>query len=701
MDLRSLGLASFGAATVAWLLLAALLTVRSSGNRMGNLLLAAVGVQVLWAGTLTLMLVPWPPAFALGRALEAIRSLAWIVLLLQLLGSARPVPVDDDPLDRTRRRALALVAALSAASLAIDFLDPQAPLAFTVKTLLAVTGLVCLEQVYRNTDPAHRWSLKYLAIALAGLFSFDLLLYSDAMLFSQLDASWWIARGFANALLVPLIAIAAARNPQWKLDISVSRSVVFHSAALFASGAYLLLFAGVGYYIRFFGGEWGATAQTLVLFGGAIGLLVVLMSGSARARLRVFLSKHFFSYRFDYREQWLRLTDALSQRGDDAQASDLPHRALRALAHTVESRGGALWLRNADALHCVARQSYRGPREALPLDDPLVAFMAEREWVVDLDEWRAHRERYGGLALPAGFDTHESGWLVVPLLLERELLGLVLLERPLAPLAIDWEVRDLVKAAARQAASYLGVQRAVEQLVQAQQFESFNRMSAFVVHDLKNLVAQLSLMLRNAQRHRDNPEFQADMLSTVENVIDRMQGLLLQLRVGARPVEQPAPVRIADALTHAVASRHGLQPEPSLEIDPSIAERSVLAHADRLERVIGHLLQNAADASAASGMIRVRARAEGGEARIEVEDNGRGMSEEFVRTRLFRPFSSTKAHGMGIGTFESREYVRELGGSIEVDSREGAGTTFRIRLPLVSDRAMPEPAVPGPVVAGV
>jgi len=695
MDLRSLGLASFGAAAVAWLLLAALLAMRRAGNATGRLLLGAVAVQTLWAGTLVLLLVPWPPAPALASVLEAARSLMWIVLLLQLLGGAHSVSAEDDPLERTRRRALALVAALAAASVAVDFFDAHAPLAFTVKTLMAVTGLVCLEQVYRNTDAAHRWSLKYFAIALAGLFSFDLLLYSDAMLFSHLDPTWWVARGFANALLVPLVAIAAARNPQWKLDIAVSRSVVFHSMALFGAGAYLLLFAAAGYYIRFFGGEWGAIAQTLVIFGAAIGLIVVLMSGTARARLRVFLSKHFFSYRFDYREQWLRLTSALSQKDDTARTSDLPNRALRALADAVESRGGALWLREGDALRCVAGLNYHGPREALPPSAPLVAFLGERDWVVDLDEWRSHRDRYDGLALPAGFDTHQSGWLVVPLLLERELLGLVLLERPLAPLVIDWEVRDLLKAAARQAASYLGVQRAVEQLVQAQQFESFNRMSAFVVHDLKNLVAQLSLMLRNAQRHRDNPEFQADMLSTVENVIERMQGLLLQLRAGARPVDRPAPVLVADALARAVASRRGLQPEPSLEIDGSIAGRSVLAHADRLERVIGHLLQNAADASDASGIIRVRARSEGDEARIEVEDNGKGMSEEFVRTRLFRPFSSTKAHGMGIGTFESREYVRELGGSIEVDSREGSGTTFRIRLPLAADPELVEPAVAG------
>ncbi len=695
MELRSLGLASFVAAAVAWLLLAGLLTARRSGNRVGRLLLAAVLVQALWAVTLALVIVPYPAALAAASLVEAARSLVWIVLLLQLLGARPTAPAGDDPLERTRRFAFVLVALLAAASVGADFLDTRTQLAFTIKTLLAVTGLVCLEQVYRNTGAEHRWSLKFLAIALAAMFSFDLLLYSDAMLFSQINPAWWVARGFASALLVPLIAIAAARNPQWKLDINISRSVVFHSAALFGAGAYLLLFAAVGYYVRFFGGEWGAIAQTLVLFAAAIGLLVVLMSGTVRARLRVFLSKHFFSYRFDYREQWLRLTSALSTHDAQAPEHDLGHRALRALAHAVESRGGALWLRDGDTLHCAATINYRGPRDALPASEPLVAFLAEREWVVEIDEWRRHRDRYDGLVLPAAFDAHESGWLVVPLMLERALLGLVLLERPLAPLVLDWEVRDLLKAAARQAASYLGVQRAVEQLVQAQQFESFNRMSAFVVHDLKNLVAQLSLMVRNAQHHRDNPEFQSDMLATVENVIERMQGLLLQLRAGARPVEQPAPVGLAGVLEQAVGRRRGLQPEPTLEIDASIAQRSVVAHRDRLERVIGHLLQNAADASTASGIIRVRARAESGEARIDVEDNGAGMSEEFVRTRLFRPFSSTKAHGMGIGTFESREYVRELGGSLEVDSREGAGTTFRIRLPLAAEVAPSENVVAG------
>jgi len=691
MDPRSLGILGFAAAAIAWLALAGLLAARrSTGGRVGRLLLVAVGMQTAWAASIAVAMAlgTMGPAVILAGLLEVLRSVAWIVLLLWLIPTADRVGDGaDDPGERTRLSGLVIVAGLSAAWLAVHFLHTDPTLGHTLGTVIAVAGLVYLEQAYRNTPHARRWALKFMAIALAALFGFDLLMYSDAMLYARVNPAWWVARGFGNALLVPLMAVAVARNPQWKLDIAVSRQAVFHSTALFVAGAYLVLVAAGGYYVRYFGGEWGAVAQALVVFAALVGLAVVLASGSVRARLRVFLSKHFFSYRFDYRDEWLRLTRTLVGADDAGEGADLPHRVIRALAQPVESPGGAIWLREGDAYACAAAAGYRGSRAMVTLAEPLVAFLAEREWVIELAEWSEHPERYDGLALPAALHFQDDAWLIVPLMLGSELLGFVALQRPLAPLPLDWEVRDLLKTAARQAASYLGVQRAVEELVQARQFESFNRMSAFVVHDLKNLVAQLGLMTRNAQRHRDNPEFQADMLATVENVMERMQGLLRQLRAGAKPVEPRAPVPLAGALEGALASRRGLRPEPRLEVDAAVSQARVLAHRDRLERVIGHLVQNAAEATGPSGMIRLRARREGDDALIEVEDDGKGMSEEFIRSRLFRPFVSTKAHGMGIGTFESREYLRELGGSLAVRSREGAGTVFTIRLPLAGVEA--------------
>lgn len=698
-----LGFAGYAAAALACALLAVFLALRRRSGAVSPMLRVALIGQMAWAATMSAVATGQLAAMALAPLLEASRSLLWIMFLIGLAnvrptaeledsGAARAEPAADNEVSRASRRGLVIAVVLATASAGSELIAAGPGMVFAARTLNAVFGLVCLEQVYRNAADGRRWAAKYLALALLALFGFDLVMYSDAMLFTRMNEAWWTVRGYANALLVPLLAVSAARSPQWKLDVGVSRQAVFHSAALTLAGGYLILVSAGGYYVRWFGGEWGAVAQALIVFAALLGLAMVAVSGTMRARLRVFVAKHFFSYRFDYRNEWLRLTRLLA--GGSPQ--ELPAQAIEGLGQPVESRSGAIWLESEGSYRFETGIAWRGERASIEADAPLVRLLREHEWIVDVDELRGGTDEANpgssdgtslqhGLVLPAAIANHENSWLIVPLLLERELIGFVVLDRPLAPQVFDWETRDLLKAAARQIASHIGVQRTLEKLITAQQFESFNRMSAFVVHDLKNLVAQLGLMTKNAQRHRDNPEFQADMLATVENVMERMRGLLLQLRAGARPVEHPAPVRLVEVLEAAVRSRRGLRPEPIIRIDGDLAddpEAATFAHRDRLERVIGHLLQNAAEACGPDGRVELRLRRDGDRASIEVEDNGRGMSETFIRDKLFTPFQSTKAHGMGIGAFESREYLREIGGSLEVRSKEGAGTLFRICLPL-------------------
>jgi putative PEP-CTERM system histidine kinase len=209
-------------------------------------------------------------------------------------------------------------------------------------------------------------------------------------------------------------------------------------------------------------------------------------------------------------------------------------------------------------------------------------------------------------------------------------------------------------------------------------------MSAFVVHDLKNLVAQLSLLLRNAKRHKDNPDFQADMLGTIESSINKMNRILMQLRSGGPPIERPVPVCLDEIVTRAVESKSVYRPTPRLEIDSD--DLWVTASAERLERVVGHLIQNAVEATPPDGAVAVCVTRRGSEAIVEVIDSGEGMSEDFIRNSLFKPFETTKRTGMGIGTYESREYIRELGGRMEVSSEQGMGSRFMLALP-VSERA--------------
>ncbi len=710
MSLQRVAIAGFALAALAYLFITVLLWLRRSATTPGRLLTLAVALQAAWAAVVGIALAtPVLPPLAVDIA-EALRSFGWVAFLAVLPSVARVTPDGDPVVERASAVALggAVVLALISASAASLALGPTGQ--FGSRTLLAVLGLVVLEQVYRNAGDSQRWALKFLAVALLAMFGFDLLMYSNALMFSALDPDWFVSRGYANALVAPLIAVAAVRNRTWRLDIAVSRQVVFHSAVLVAVGAYLLAMSMGGYYLRYFGGEWGQIAQTLLVFIALVGMLVVLLSGQVRAHLRVLIAKHFFNYRYDYRERWLALTHTLSGSAADAKPGktrtptgngDLAARAVASLGALVESPGGALWLRDTESYVYAGGSNHRGSQAPIAADDPGVLFLRRTGWVIELPELARHPARYENLQLPQELASTPQGWLIVPLALEDELLGFVLLRQALAPLRVDWEVRDVLKTAAVQIASYLGLQRAVEQLVQARQFDSFNRMSAFVVHDLKNLVAQLGLLTSNAQRHGAKPEFQADVMATVENVRQRMQGLLMQLREGTRPIDKPAATRIAPLLDEAIASKRAMQPVPELEIDDSVATAAVLVHPERLVRVIGHLLQNAIEAAGAAGRVDLRARTVDGEMRLEVQDNGRGMSEEFIRDRLFRAFESTKEHGMGIGTFESREYVRELGGALEVRSREGSGTTFLIRLPLerAEHVSAPEPSVAGALLA--
>jgi putative PEP-CTERM system histidine kinase len=553
---------------------------------------------------------------------------------------------------------------------------------FGLRLGLAVFGLILVEQLLRRAPPHTRWSIKPLCVGLAGVFAFDLFLYADAMLFGRLDADIWVARGIANALVIPFVAISTARNTGWTIEMHMSRGVVFHSTALLVSGVFLLAVAAAGYYVRYFGGDWGKALQIELLFAALLFAGLVASTGRFRSKLNVFVSKHFFSYRYDYREQWLRFTRTLSA---ESSVAGVQEHSIKALADLVESPGGMLWLKQENEGYRPASRWNMAAVDAVePVDGSLPAFLERSGWVVNVSEHASDPVRYPGLALPEWIASIPSAWLVVPLVSGTGMLGFVILATPRTTIDVNWEVRDLLKTASRQAASYLGQIHATEALLEARKFDAFNRMSAFVVHDLKNLVAQLSLMLKNSERHRNNPEFQRDMLSTVEHVVGRMNNLMLQLRTGTTPVEKPRLTDLEPLVRRVCAAKTGLGARIDLALAPGIY---TVGHEDRLEHVIGHLIQNALDATAERGGVSVRLGRDGHFVVLEVTDTGVGMSPEFVRERLFRPFATTKAAGMGIGVYESSQYLSGLGGQILIDSTPDAGTRVRVLLPRGDDAA--------------
>ncbi len=679
--LSSIATVSYAIAALAFLLLCVLLLTGWRGRAHGVALALACASTVLWSAACAWQADAVAAAPLLPALLEIVRNGAWSAFLLMLLGHLKR---DDGRLLYQLKPLLLLVAVIYGVFLVATILGATELAPFDSLGLLpgmmtrvglAVLGMLLVEQLYRNKPSHERWAIKFACLGIGGMFVFDFYLYSDALLFRRLNGEIWAARGLVNALTVPLIAISAARSSSWSSEIAVSRRLLFHSAALLGSAVYLLLMGSAGYYLRFFGGQWGSVMQLAFLFGASVLLAGILFSGSFRAWLKVFISKHFYSYNYDYREEWLRFTRTLSVDGPG-----LGERSIQAVGELVESPGGALWIRRESGCCEVAAHWHIPPPSfSEPGNSPFCLYLENKQWVIDLQEYADKPELYGNVAIPDALRLFVRGWLIVPLILQGRLFGFVVLLQPRSKISLNWEVIDLLKIAGSQAASYLAQQEAATALMFARQFESFNRMSTFVVHDLKNLVSQLSLLSLNAEKHKHNPEFQQDMLETVSHSVQKMK-LLLQ-KLGRTPApERPLPLEIDQVVQQAVALKAAFEPRPSLEIaQPGL---TVLADRERLERVLGHLIQNAIEATPKDGQVAIRLSGQDGAVLVEISDTGQGMSADFIHERLFKPFDSTKSAGMGIGAFESRQYIRELGGQLDVRSQPLAGTTFRVLLPL-------------------
>jgi putative PEP-CTERM system histidine kinase len=685
--LSDVAIFSYGAAALAFSLLCLLQLSIWRDRVHAPVLAAAAMLTALWGGSNVWDLSQGNISSTWSSVLDVATDAGWSIYLLTLLGYFQN-GMAWRVLGRRLPRLLAgyYSVFLLAEGLwiwqpdvlgGLGVLLPQA----TLRAGASVLGMILVEQLYRNKPPQERWALKFACLGIGGMYAYDFYLYSDAMLFRKYATDILIARGFVYALTVPLIAVAVQRSTLLSAELAVSRRLFFHSAALAGSAIYLLLMSSAGYYLRYFGGSWGPVMQVAFLFAAFVLLAGILFSGAFRAWLKVFISKHFYSYNYDYREEWQRFTRMLS-----ADGPGLADRSIQAVAGLVESPCGALWLRREGELcEPVAQWHMPAVNAAEPLASPFCQFLQAKQWVVDLEEYAAHPGLYDDVALPAWLVQVPRAWLVVPLVLQGRLFGFMLLLQPRSAIKLNWEVIDLLKIAGSQAASYLAQQDAATALMLARQFESFNRMSTFVVHDLKNLVAQLSLLIPNAHKHRDNPEFQQDMLDTVTHSVQKMKLMLQKLSRNDAPAH-PAPLYIDQLLQQAVSLKAAFEPRPQLQVED--AGLRVLADWERLERVLGHLIQNAIEATPKDGSVTIALRRASGAVQVEISDTGLGMTEEFMRDRLYKPFESTKPAGMGIGAFESREYIHELGGALEVSSRPQQGTTFRVILPMYTQDAL-------------
>lgn len=635
--------------------------------------LVALGTSALWA----LAVAGIGHTETVTRVAESCRNIAWLVFMFALL--RRDSRAARARADRAVTMIYGVVIAVALASIAltviqVGYVEPgSGPVTVRIllRMMVAVGALVLVHHLYSIVAPAARGGIRMAVAALAAMWSADLILYATCYATTAWPVEMVAARGLVAVAIVPLLAVAVHRNGDWSLNIS--RTVTWQTLTLVALMAYAGATFVVISMIDTLGGGYARVVQTAFVFGSAAALLTLLSSPMVKAWLRVMVAKHLFRHRYDYRAEWTRFTGTLGTPGEGAPP--LEERIVKAVADVTDSPAGLLLAVEADGgLSLAASWRWSAPVPTAIAGEALAAYLVKDGRIVELDQVRTGRADSVELAaVPQWLVDLPSAWAIVPLIHLNELMGAIVLARPPIDRALDWEDFDLLRIAGRQVASYLAEARAHQALADVRQFDEFNRRFAFILHDVKNLVSQLSLVARNAERHADNPAFRADMIATLNDSAGRMNDLLARLsQHHSGRTDDPVPTELLP-LAERVARRSAAHRVTVTGTRDAVA----MADPARLEQALGHLIQNAVEASPLDATVTVAV----GRTSIEVIDQGAGMSAAFVRDRLFRPFVSTKTGGFGVGAFEARQLIQAMGGQIGVASRQGEGTRFTITMP--------------------
>ncbi len=669
-----------GLSAAVFLALTVLVVLRGRSSRTGLFLAAATASTALWSAAV----VVGGGFDSVSSVLETIRTAGWALFSAHLL---RGVMREHRSLPRWILAVPIFILFLTTVALEVPpyfeawWLTQISWLAQTdrvARILLAVCGLLMVENLYRNASRGSRWHINLLAIGAGLVFVYDIALYADAALFHRVSSALFVARAPVDMLAAPLIALAVARNRRWLVDIHVSRSVVFHSSTLLISGIFLLAIGVAGEILRDIGVTWGPVLEITLVFGAIVFVAVVFTSGRARSELRAFLVHNFFASRYDYRKVWLSFIDTLSN--PSFAGENLRVRIIRAIADMVDSPAGSLWLRDGDETAFGQVATWNLPRDGAPVDPGFARAFRDGQWIVELAQ-------PGEADIPGALALTQRAWLAVPLLHIDRLLGFVLLTEPRAAINLNWENYQLLRIAGRQVASYLAEEQAARALVEARQLQAYSQRFAFVVHDIKNLVSQLSMVVSNGERHAEDPEFQRDVLETVHHSVASMNKMLAQLRAnrGAEPAESVVPVLVVEELLKAWRPKKALD----VVLDRDDRAERVRIGRDALDSALRHLLENAVEVSTPGGRITVGVRHAADKVIVDIADQGAGMQADFIANQLFQPFRSTKSEGYGIGAYQTRELIRAAHGDLLVLSEPGKGTTMRIVLPIESTIVLP------------
>ena len=649
-------------------------------------LVAATAATALWY----LLVYAFGPGSPQGLAGRALRNIAWLGWLGATFWTAQ-APMSQ-PLRLIQRLLLTLclvaavgggAALLFAGTRLAPWMEPGLAI---VAMIVSSGGLLLVDTGVRHGSAGLRMPVLAVAGGFAMLWAYELNVQLIGALTGREAETLILLSPAVALLLLPTFVLSAMDVGRGRMRLS--RAAAMRAIALVCAAAYLVLIGLAGAVARLIGGDYGELAQGLFLIVALGAGTLLFASHRARGWLSVTISKHFFEHRYDYRTEWMRFTATLGQ--PDASAagggdSKLYRRVAKALAELTGSPAALLMLPDPQGGFRIADQWHwpTGTDETAELSLRCAFMLQETQHIVDLDAVRRGGEADNELALPAWLIDDGRAWVVVPVLHFGRMIALAVLHRPEVARALDWEDLDVLRIAGQQAASYIAESQSQAALSEARRFDEFNRRFAFIMHDIKNLASQLALLARNAERHADKPEFRADMVETLKLSAGRLSGLLARLSPRDRGRPNEAARVLVEPLLTSVAAQ--MRPRRSLFVGCETG-LAAWADSDAVRQIIEHLATNAIDASPAESAVQLLAAKESGRVRIDVVDQGCGMTRDFIRDELFKPFVSTKDGGFGLGAFEALGLAQSMGGTIEVASEAGQGSRFTLWLPLVDTK---------------
>lgn len=535
-----------------------------------------------------------------------------------------------------------------------------------------IAALFNIEATLAATQGIARNEMKFEAFGLMALLAVLVFYYSQSLLYRTIDMNLVPVRSSVFLIGTVLIGYSQMFRGNSK-PVSISRQMFYRSVTLLVVGVYLIGLALIGEGMRYFGVSFGRNLSLVLGFAGGVLLVAILFSEKARRRATVYIRRHFYADKHDYREEWIKLTDRLSVR---TSLDTLLEAIVTGYLDTFSLRGASIYLSNGDERHFVRVSGQGMPQEPsyFTISEELRAYLLSRNRVLNLNDGENPLR-------PAEIKLFKEAraLLVVPLVTKGKLEGVIMLREQLVPGVLIYDDYDLMKVMARQAAQAIANLRLSDEVIEMRAMTAVAKISSFVIHDLKNLTSGLSLVVENAEVHMGNPDFQKDAIKTIRNTLTKMQGLMQRLKEIPEGISIETRVEDLDLVARETVKE--LSPINRGRIE--YAGTPVMSSIDReeIKKVIINLVLNAIEASGEQGAVTLETYRENGNACIRVSDRGVGMTEDFVKSRLFRPFCTTKRKGLGIGLYQCRQIIDAHAGRVEVASEMNKGTIFTIMLP--------------------